>query len=476
MRKKNIHILLLGLLTAGVVCTTNEAEAQAQQTKKDSLPAVKNSITVKGVITDAAANKPLAGIRVEVKGFSAAITDDDGSFTLKVPSYNTDVEVSGEGYAGKQVSLKGRTTINIALLSATAPNFQEDVLTPFGYVRKRNIAAAAVGYDANSEWAKPFETGDAALQGKVSGLNVIRRGGTPGIGANLFLRGYNSLYATNTPLVVVDGIVYDMNDYGNSIIANNYTNPLALIQIQDIDNYTVLKDASSLYGTKGANGAIIINTSRAKREATSIDFAVYTGFNQSPSQLPLMNARDYRIYLGDVLQSQGLTTSQIAALPYMNDDTASNASYYRYHNNTNWQDKVLGNSVNQNYYLKVTGGDNIATYALSVGFTRNNGTVQNTGLTRYNTRFNAQFNFSKKFTGVASLAFTYNQTDLKYQGVVNKTGALYTALTKSPFLIPNEVNEKGILSPNFEDTDILGVSNPSVLIANMQAYNRYYRF
>ncbi len=88
----------------------------------------------------------------------------------------------------------------------------------------------------------------------MAGLNSIRRSGTPGVGANLYLRGYNSLFGTNKPLIVVDDMLYDVNDYGESIIANNYTNPLALINVQDIDNITVLKDASSIYGTKGANG------------------------------------------------------------------------------------------------------------------------------------------------------------------------------------------------------------------------------
>lgn len=476
MIKKNVHSLVLAMLVAAALSSSQEVAAQqTNTTKKDSLPAAQK-IVITGNVTDAANKKPLAGIRVEVKNFSAAITDDDGAFTLKVPSYFTDIEISGEGYASKQVSLKGGRSFAISLLSETAVTFQEDVVMPFGNVRKRNLTAAVNSFDANSDWGRPFETGDAALQGKVAGLNVIRRSGTPGSGANLFLRGYNSLYGTNAPLVVVDGIVYDMNDYGSSIVANNFTNPLALINIHDIDNYTVIKDATSMFGTKGANGAIIITTARAKKEATSIDFGMYTSYNQMPEPLNVMNASGYRSFLTDVLQSKGVSASEIAAMPFMNDDTTGNGSYYRYHNNTSWQKNVLRNSVNQNYYLKVTGGDNIATYALSVGFSRNAGTVKNTDLTRYNTRFNAQFNFSKKFTGVASLAFTYNQANLKYQGVVNKTGALFTALIKAPFLAANEVNEKGILSPNFEDTDLLGVSNPAVLIENMQAYNRYYRF
>jgi TonB-linked SusC/RagA family outer membrane protein len=477
MTKKNLHSLLITFLLTGAVCTS--ADVHAQQTNKvktDTVSTKKNTISITGTVTDAATGKPLAGIRVAVRDFSAAITNDDGTFTLKVPSYTTDVEVSGEGYALKQVSLKGASVVKVALQTESAVNFQDEAMLPFGKIRKRNVTAAVTSYDANSEWTRPFETGDAVLQGKVSGLNVIRRSGTPGIGANMFLRGYSSLYGTNAPLVVVDGIIYDMNDYGASIIANNFTNPLALISINDIDNYTVIKDATSIYGTKGANGAIIITTARAKKEATNIDLGVYTSYNQMPEELNLMDASSYRTYLGDILQSKGMSAAEIAAQPYMNDDTTGNASYYRYHNNTNWQRNVFRNSVSQNYYLKVTGGDNIATYALSVGFARNAGVIQNTDLTRYNTRFNAQFNFSKKFTGNASLAFTYNQSNLKYQGVVNKTGALYTALTKSPLMAPNEVNEKGVLSPNLEDTDILGISNPSALIANMQAYNRYYRF
>jgi TonB-linked SusC/RagA family outer membrane protein len=477
MTKTNVHKLLLSLFVTGAsLAFQNVAAQETNPSGNDSTETKAPGRQVKGVITDAATKKALAGVKLSVKDFSAAITDDQGAFTLNVPSYNIDVLISAEGYAGKQVSLLGNSTLNISLLSSSAVSFQEQVTLPFGPVKKRNTTAAVVGYDANSEWRRPFETPDASLQGRVSGLNVIRRSGSPVVGANMFLRGHNSLYGTNAPLLVVDGMIYDANDYGTSIITNNFTNPLALINVQDIDNYTVLKDAASIYGTKGANGAIIITTSRAKEQATSIDFGMYASFNEAPALMPVMNAYQYRIYLNEMLQSKGMSATEIAALPYMNDDTATNPEYFRYHNNTNWQRNIFQNSMNQNYYLKVTGGDNIATYALSVGYTRNEGVIRNTDLNRYNTRFNALFNFSKKFTGVANLAFTYNETNLKYQGVVDKTAPVYLALTKAPFLTANEVNQKGIFSPNLEDTDVLGISNPSVLIENMQAYNRYYRF
>ncbi|NCU03318.1 MAG: TonB-dependent receptor plug domain-containing protein [Chitinophagaceae bacterium] len=229
MTKKKINKLLLAFLTTCAVCGSQGL--YAQQVKKDSITVTQNVISVTGVVTEAAGKRPLSGVRVEVKGFSAAITDDDGTFQLKVPSYNADVEVSAEGYASKQVSLKGSKAITIALLTATAPNFQDEAVMPFGTARKRNLTSAVTSYDANSEWTRPFETGDAVLQGKVSGLNSIRRSGTAGIGANLFLRGYNSLYGSNAPLVVVDGIVYDINDYGGNIITNNYNSFMCMILI-----------------------------------------------------------------------------------------------------------------------------------------------------------------------------------------------------------------------------------------------------
>ena len=181
---------------------------------------------------------------------------------------------------------------------------------------------------------------DGILQGRIPGLNVIRRSGTPGVGANLFLRGYNSLYATNKPLIVIDNMIYDANEYGESIIANHYSNPMALIDIKDIDDITVLKDASSIYGTKGANGAIIITTAQAKTQATRIDFAAYSGFNQAPSKLPTMNAADYRIYLHEILQSKGMSQAEIGNLGYMNDNP-QNPLYYQYHFDNNWQDMLL---------------------------------------------------------------------------------------------------------------------------------------
>ncbi|HUP12994.1 MAG TPA: hypothetical protein VM187_12295, partial [Niastella sp.] len=226
---------------------------------------------------------------------------------------------------------------------------------------------------------------------------------------------------------------------------------------------------------KAANGVILITTARAKQEATRIDAALYAGVNFAPANIPMMNAADYRVYLSEMLQSKGVTDKDMQALPYMNDDPA-NPNYYRYHYNSDWQKKVLGNSSMQNGYLKITGGDNIAKYALSMGFLKNAGVIENTGLTRYNMRFNADLNLSRRLTAAANLSFIYSEQKLKDQGLSFSTNPIYSALVKAPFLPENEVADNGIESPSLADKDSFNISNPGALIKSMQALNKSYRF
>ena len=463
------------ITAAAFIFTCSPVRAQIKRGDTVSLEKpVRKGVPLNGIIIDAATRKPAVGVRVQVENFSASITDDKGHFTLNVPAYDAVVLVEGEGYDARRIPLKGQKVLNLSLLDDSFESYHEVVTLPFGLQTKKYVTAAVSQYNVNG-FKNPGETVDGLLQGRIPGLNAIRRSGAQGVGANLFLRGINSLYGTNKPLIVIDGMLFDANDYGESIIANNYTNPLALVDVKDIDNITVVKDAASMYGTKGANGAIIVTTARAKSEATRIDFAVYSGFNRAPNNLPVMQAADYRTYLSEILQTRGFTPAQITAQPYMNDDPG-NALFAQYHNNTDWQQEVLRNSMNRNVYLRVTGGDNIATYGLTLGYLKNEGIVKNTNLSRYNTRFNAVFNFTRKFTGSTNLSFTYNTQDLKDQGIADKTAPLYNALVKAPFLFPHEVNTKGVVSPNLAERDTLGFSNPSVLIEKMQAVNKFYRF
>lgn len=430
--------------------------------------------TVRGVIKEAATGIPLPGINISVPGYSAAITNEKGSFRIKVPNYEATLTVSGQGYQVKEIVLKGRHTVTANLHEASFNSIYDDVTLPFGKQPQVRTIYSVTSVNADDKWQRVSESPEAYLQGRVAGLQVTRRSGTPGIGADLLLRGYTSLYATNKPLIVVDGMIYDINEYGGSLITGHVNNPLADIDVKDIDNFTVIKDGTSTYGTKGANGVILITTSRANELATKIDFAVTSGFNESVKRLPVMEAGNYRIYLSEVLKSSGLTDRAISEKPYMNDHP--NQDYYRYHNNTDWQKKVMNSSYNQQYYLKVSGGDDIATYGLSLGYLKQAGIIDNTDLSRYQTRFNADFNLSAKLKAAVNLAFTSNQQRAKDQGIANKTNPLYLGLVKAPFLPAQIISDEGIASPSLADHDIFNVSNPAAIIANMQAVNKNYRF
>lgn len=447
---------------------------KAQQGRPDASPKA-NDYTVSGRITDAATGAALRGVNVSYKKYGASITDSTGAFNLHVPSLQVSLLVESEGYQTKEIALRGRTQVRASLYEDTYTSFFDAAAQPFGTTLKSKSPFALSSIQTNGSWGLASETPSGYLQGRVAGLNATRRSGTPNIGASLFLRGINSLYATNQPLIVVDGILFDNQDYGGSIIGNHYTDPLSTIDIRDIDNITVLKDGSSIYGTKGANGVIIITTARARELGTRIDFATYGGINFIPEDLPLLNATEHRILLSELLKSQGLSDAQIQAQPYMNDNSAS-PDYFKYHNNTNWQRQVFNRSYTKNVYLKVTGGDNIARYALSLGYMGNGSITRNTDLTRYNMRFNGDLNLSRRMTATTNLSFAFNEQNLRDQGTATKTNPIFLALTKSPLLRPKDVSALGVESPSFADRDTFNVSNPLVLTDLAQGVKKSYRF
>jgi TonB-linked SusC/RagA family outer membrane protein len=472
------QILLLGVLAIMATQQSFAQQKNAEEAVKVTASkgnTLKNSENVSGVILDATSKKPLVGVNISVPSFSAAISDENGKFSIKVPSLDATLFISVEGMQFKQVALRGNKEVTIQLFEEGLASFYDNAAIPSGTKTQSEISSSVVSVKPQGAWTRNLETPDNFLQGVANGLNVIRKSGTNNVGASLFMRGINSLYATNKPLFVIDGMIYDNNDFGGSLISNHYNNPLSFIDIKDIDDISVIKDGSSLYGTKGANGVIMITTAKAKQQATKIDFATYFGMNFAPEKLPVMNAAEFRPYLIDVLQSQGLTTKQILEQPYMTDDV-NNPEYYRYHNITDWQKEVFQNSMSQNNYLKITGGDNIAKYALSMGSMTNEGVLKNTGMSRYNMRFNADLNLSKKLTANTNLAFTYLEQNLQFQGTAPKLSPVYTALVKAPFMATNAISDQGVVSPNVAESDTLGVSNPTAIVRNLKAANKNYRF
>lgn len=468
---KYSFLITLGALSFNVV-------AQQRDTISTQVVKSTNSKKVSGTIKDATTGAPLAGVNISIPGYSAGITDDKGNFTINTLYPNATLFVKASGYQTKEVPLKGNNNVDIILYEAGYTSFYDQVTTSTGVKAESQIPFAAKSLNVEkSQWEVASETPGTYLQSRLAGVYATRRSGTSNSDATLWLRGFNSLYATNKPLVVVDGVIYDTEDYSSELIGNNFNNALANIDVKDIEDISIIKDGSSLYGTKGANGVILISTTHPTDLTTKMDVAVYGGFNQQPNNLPLLNASDYRSYLTQLLQTRGLSQTQIQNQPYNNDNPA-NPNFFTYNNNTNWQDQVMQNSYNQNYYLKVTGGDNIAKYALSLGYTDNGSVVQNSDFSKYNMRLNGDLNLTPKLTLQANLSFNYNEQNLRNQGNnYATTSPLYLGLTKAPFLGTNVFAADGTESPNFTGADIFNVSNPAVLVSESTVgINRAYRF
>ncbi|RZL61974.1 MAG: SusC/RagA family TonB-linked outer membrane protein, partial [Pedobacter sp.] len=477
---KKACLMLVCLVTTSLALSAQEVDTAKTYTDTTTVKVKLKTVRgekVTGTIIDGNTNKPLVGINISVIGFSAAITDDKGNFSITVPDYNSSIQISSSGYQTKVVPVYKGKPVKTKIYPASYTSVYNEVVTPTGTQSQARSVAAVNNINVQGNWGNNSESAGSFMQGRAAGVRVTRRSGTPGIGADIFIRGFNSLYGTNQPLYVVDGMVYDANSYGLSLAKGHVNNPLQFIDLRDIENISVVKDATATaaYGVKAANGIVLITTNRARDLATNIDFSAFSGFNFKPQQLPVMRAADYRVYLSDVLKSRGLTNAAIAALPYMNDNT-SNPDYYKYHNETDWQKQVLRNSFDQNYFLKVTGGDNIAKYALSASYNRDKGVIDSTDNLKYSTRFNSDLNLTKKLQGNTSLAFTYTEQTLKDQSISPGTNPLFLSLIKSPFMNRNDVSSTGAVSPNLADYDTLQVSNPRSLIEKGLNQKKAYRF
>ena len=459
-----------------IVCVLNLSGINAQSRTEFSF-------AVTGVVKSAETGNPIPGLRIAYKNVQTAMTDDEGKFVIKLPSGSVNLDVSGPGYTSKVVSVKGRNYIEIEIYADGFKSVYNNVVTPDGLASPVEITQSWSSVTENNILSTSI-TSDDALQGKVSGLNMIQRSGALGAGSNVYIRGLNTMNAGIQPLYIVDGMPYENTIYSTSLLGNYFSNPLASIDIKDIESITVLKDGTSQYGAKGANGVVFIRTLKAKEVETRINFHLHTGVNLVPNEIPLLGAADHKLLVSDVLQSTGKSGSEIMALPYMNQEVPvlkswgyeGNQDYYRYNHNTNWQKEIYNMSYNQDYYLNVFGGDEIAVYALAIGYLKQEGIVKNNDFQRFNTRFNAEVNLTRKFMLNANMSFLFSNKKLIDEGPSANRNPIFASMIKAPFMASHVYNQVGAVSPVIEDADVFHNSNPYSLVNTSDRRNSMFRF
>ncbi len=330
--------------------------------------------SVSGTVTDADNGEPLIGVNVVVQGTSlGTITDATGKYTLKVPSLNDSLRFSFIGYQTKITAINGRTTINIALELETE-QIEDVVVIGYGSVKSSNITGAVSVVDEKELTKTPASSFGKALQGKASGV-MVTQSGSPGGDVNMRVRGIGSINMNPNPLYVIDGVVgADINS----------------IAPEDIKSISVLKDAASqaIYGANGANGVILIETKRGKSGKTKVSFSSFASINRTPQQYDMMNADQYANFYNTLIEAQGVIPPQAYSDEFRQ-------WYYGdgWQEGTNWQDEILqNNSYTQNYYLRVSGGNEYSNYSISGNVYDERGLLINSNAQRYTLRANSDFN------------------------------------------------------------------------------------
>jgi len=468
------HIVLVAALFAGFSTMFGQVE--------------NNDFSVSGTVVSALDGKPLAGARLTLDGAKPFMTAEKGSFTLTVNEkeaiHSTRVlQASAPGYATRKYFISAGKSLIIKMYEEGYVGVESQVVTPFGSESSLKTAFSVTSVDQGIGYSTT-PTPDGLFQGTVAGLNTVMRSGQIGSGSNMYLQGFNSLAATSQPTIIVDGVPFENFGY-KSLISNYQTNPLSAIDVKDIESITVLKDGGSLYGGKGSNGVILINTLKAKDAATKIVASLSTGVGFTPRELPLMNASRYKSYLGDLLTTSGATSTEIQALPYFDPNKpvadkygrySGNFDYYRYNNNTDWQQTAYDMAYDQNFYINIKGGDQTALYAVSMGYIAQDGILSGTSYDRFNTRFNSDITISRKFVAHTNMSFSYGTRYLQNEGPGSTTNLLYNSFIKAPFTTDYKRNQVGAISPNLEPFDAFGVSNIRALAKDMTLRNLNYRF
>jgi len=485
MKKRNIFFLMASVLLSAPM-TAQEVETSEKVSVKVNV----NVESVTGVVVDDATGLPAPGVRLQVIGERySAMTKDDGSFSLKVPvdangHAMAEVMVSGPGYNSIIVALRDRRELSIRLMEAGyVTKTSREVITPFGMKEESHIMSAVGLYNRDNSISVKGSA-EAALNGNIAGLQTQFRSGTEWSGANILLRGINSIYANNNPIIVIDGLIVENKEFGVSQIEGQISTPFGCIDIKDIDQIVVLKDASTVYGAKGANGAILIRTKHTTDQATHIDVTALAGVNMQPKIIPMLNATDSKRLLTEIAQSSSLSAKEVNSLSWVNptlpqrqpDGSYLYGDYYKYNQNTDWQDEIFQRGFKQQYSLAVTGGDDVAIYGVSVGFQNKEGLVKGADFQRFNARVNADIKFTDRIRLNTNMNFVYGAKNLSNEGSASNLNPLYTALVKAPFTTLCSVDQNNLISKAWEDVDALGAANPAAVINDMRSENSFYRF
>ncbi|SIT08570.1 SusC/RagA family TonB-linked outer membrane protein [Belliella pelovolcani] len=353
---------------------------------------------VTGTVISAEDNLPLPGVNIRIKGTTrGAITDIDGKYSIQA-SENETLVYSFVGFLSQEAAVGNRSSIDITL-QLDSKTLSEVVVVGYGSVEKKELTGSVGQLNAAIIKDVPALGIDQALQGRIAGVQITQNAGTPGAGISVRVRGSSSISASNQPLFVIDGVPMTTGDPSQLGFGGQSSNALADLNPNDIESMEVLKDAAAaaIYGSRAANGVVLITTKRGADQKTQVNLNVYGGTQQLWNEPRFLDRDGYLDLFKDAFSEDffGVPSSEISdeeildfyygGLPY-GDDV-----------NTNWVREVTRSAPIQNYELSISGGNERTKYYISGNYFDQQGTVINSSYSRMSTRFNLDHKINDRF-------------------------------------------------------------------------------
>lgn len=382
---------------------------------------------VTGTVLGAEDKEPLPGVSVKVKGTTTGVqTDGDGKFSIAKPAGQNILVFTFIGFVTREVNVAGKSNIRIDL-SSTNTELSEVVVTGYGTQKRREFTGSAVTVSGETIKDRPIQSFGQALTGQAAGVNIVQPNGLLNNPPVIRIRGVNSISLSSFPLIVVDGIPISTGDVTTNSAPNN---PLADINPSDIESMDILKDAAStaIYGSRGANGVILITTKKGKLGKTKVTYDGWFGVNNAVRLPGILNAQEYMDYKNEAVRN---AVSVNPALVPASQRDANNQSFFPAYNadgsliDTKWYDVIYRTAYSQNHSVTISGATEATSYYISGGLTDQDGFLQSNSFGRKS----ARFNLTHKVTNWMSLTgnVNYNNSISKSPSSGSLPGAAFSS-------------------------------------------------
>ncbi len=413
------------------------------------------SLTVTGTVFDSDSGDPIPFASIRVNGtMIGAAAGADGTYSITVPSGNSVLIFSFVGYKTTEIAVEGRAVVNCEL-APDATALDDVVVVAYGSAKREAVTGSVTSVKGETLASAPVTSVDKALSGKLAGVQITAASGQPGAASQIRIRGNSSINASNTPLWVVDGIPVIS---GGTSEMTNTSNGIATINPNDIESITVLKDAAAaaVYGSRAANGVILVTTKSGKAGKAQFDARVKFGASwlQSDSGFRMMNPEELLTYQRDAAVNAGHDPDNPAS-PYYRPMSLLSGEL------TNWMNHFTRPGIMQEYEISARGGNNKGTYFSSVSYHKNEGVFYGIDYSKLQARVNADYKLLDNLeTGVrVNLAYT-DQNDVPMQSLYYSNAA-WAGLTMLPWI------------PKYDENGNHNVNIPSNSYTNPRATAMY---